>query len=181
MIHRADSRQVPGLGEPSHPHSPPLPPRHTANSSCSFAQMQLSLSLLLLFVSLAGCACPSLAQTTQPLSPPPVLPLSLPGTRQRAQPPGKRLICSGRRRPQVPELPPSRGEHLDWRACVSSAHSHLCQLRATLTHPLPLPRPAGQHQSLSPHLLPKLYLPPPLARPLRPVPMQPSADAPQLE
>lgn len=35
MTHRADSQQVPGLGEPSPPDSPPPCPHQTANSSCT--------------------------------------------------------------------------------------------------------------------------------------------------
>ena len=70
------------------PFSSPVP-RHTAISSCSVAHLQLSASLLLVFASLAGCTYPSLEQTTQPFSPPPDLPPSLPGTREGARPPGK--------------------------------------------------------------------------------------------
>lgn len=154
MIHRADSQQVLGPGGAlTPPFSSPAPPA-----------TQLTLAAPLHSGNFLGHFCWCLSLWLAVPAPPwhrPLSPVSQSAWHQRGGSTfwkvtdlfwgggGRRSLCRGHPRVSTWSRAPR----------VSSAHSHLCQLRATLTHPLPLPLPAGQHQLLSPHLLPKLCLP----------------------
>lgn len=126
---------------------------------------------MLVSVSLAGCACPSLAQTTQPR-----LPVCLAPERGLDLLEGDRPVL-GRRGPQVPVPRPSQGEHLEPSAA--------CLLRSFT--PLPAPgdtdaspasSTAGWAASITFTSSPPEALPPP---PWPSLSGQPCAGAPQLE